>query len=206
MADEEQQLSEESKIETRKTVYEPLKRESEVFHKNWEINLKDKMNLKNYTKRNYNVKPRNKQKKTNSSLAVIHNLQNVTTPVEADRVMKEINLQKDFELDYPELLTKYEFPAVLRLKKKFMVWFCNHMHEKIQQKKREIDDKKLQKEEKERLNKAKEEEEADTKALKDESKEEIISTKMKTEQLEALDIDNIDPLEENPSSILKCAF
>ena len=46
----------------------------------------------------------------------------IIKPEEPEKIMKEINLDQSFEVDYVELLTKHEFPAVLRLKKKFMTW------------------------------------------------------------------------------------
>jgi len=113
--------------------------------------------------------------------------------------MKEINLDQSFEVDYVELLTKYEFPAVLRLKKKFMTWLCKYMHDKIQLKKKDIEEKKLQKEEEERLKKMKEEEEADMKTKKDNVKIEPILPKPKVDVVKIQNIDDIDPLEDNPS-------
>jgi hypothetical protein len=35
------------------------------------------------------------------------------------------------EFDYAELLAKYEYPAILRLKKKFMTWFADTLEEKL---------------------------------------------------------------------------
>jgi len=77
------------------------------------------------------------------------------------------------------------------------------MHSKIQEKKREIDEKRLLKEEKERLAKMKEEEEIDAKARKDIIKEEVATPKLKSQNYELLDIDVIDPIEDNPAKILK---
>ena len=84
-----------------------------------------------------------------------------------------------------------------------MVWLGNYMHSKIQEKKREIDEKRLLKEEKERLAKMKEEEEIDAKARKDIIKEEVATPKLKSQNYELLDIDVIDPIEDNPAKILK---
>jgi len=77
------------------------------------------------------------------------------------------------------------------------------MHSKIQEKKREIDEKRLLKEEKERLAKMKEEEEIDAKARKDIIKEDVVTPKLKSQNYELLDIDVIDPIEDNPAKILK---
>jgi hypothetical protein len=77
------------------------------------------------------------------------------------------------------------------------------MHEKIQQKKRDLEDKKLQKEDEERQKKMKEEEEQETKARKDATKISIIQPKIKAESYEITDIDLIDPMEDNPSKILQ---
>jgi len=90
----------------------PLRDEKEIQHKHWEVNLRDKLNLKNYTKRYYGGKSKSKPKKINTSIAAIQNLHKNMKPADPDRLMKDIGLDKNFELDYPELLTKYEFPAV----------------------------------------------------------------------------------------------
>ena len=68
-------------------------------------------------------------------------------------------------------------------------------------KKRDIEEKKLQKEEEERLKKMKEEEEADMKAKKD-NKVEPVLPKPKADIVKFHNIDDIDPIEENPSQNL----
>lgn len=181
--------------------------EKDLNIRNWDVNLRDKLNLKKYTKKIYSNKAKHKQRigSLKDQISSQHMYQ-VQKPVEPDKLMKNINLDQSFEVDYVELLTKYEFPAVLRLKKKFMTWFCKYMHEKIQQKKRDLEERKLQKEDEERQKKMKEEEEAEIKARKDATKISIIQPKIKTEAYEITDIDLIDPMEDNPSKILQCAL
>lgn len=74
------------------------------------------------------------------------------------------------------------------------------MHEKIQKKKKELEEKKLQKEEEERAKKMKEEE-LELKARKD-----VPEVPKKVETFEVHDIEQIDQLEDNPAKILQCAF
>jgi hypothetical protein len=103
---------------------EPLVDEKDMNIRNWDVNLRDKLNLKKYTKKIYSSKTKYKQRMASlkDQISSQHMYQ-VQKPVEPDKIMKNINLDQSFEVDYVELLTKYEFPAVLRLKKKFMTWF-----------------------------------------------------------------------------------
>jgi hypothetical protein len=98
--------------------------EKDLNIRNWDVNLRDKLNLKKYTKKIYSNKAKHKQRigSLKDQISNQHMYQ-VQKPVEPDKIMKNINLEQSFEVDYVELLTKYEFPAVLRLKKKFMTWF-----------------------------------------------------------------------------------
>ena len=130
----------------------------------------------------------------------------IVKPEEPDKIMREINIDPNFEVDYVELLTRYEFPAVFRLKKKFMNWFCKYMYQKIQLKKQELEDKKLFKEEQERRKKMKEEEEADAKAKRDGVKVEIVRSKTNASFAEIYDIEEIDYMEDNPTKVLQWAF
>lgn len=195
----------------------PLRSDKEVNFRQWDVNLRDKLNLNKYTKPVLTSKSlikhrMNEHKET--FLPKVYTpfkfsnpqMHKIIKPEEPDKIMKEINLDQSFEVDYVELLTKYEFPAVLRLKKKFMAWFCKHMHQKIQQKKKDLEDKKLQREEEERIKKMKEEEEADMKARKDHFKVDPIVPKSRAENYPTHDIDSIDPLIDNPSKLLQCSF
>lgn len=130
----------------------------------------------------------------------------IIKPEDIEKIMKDINLDQNFEVDYVELLTKYEFPAVLRLKKKFMVWFCKYMHQKIQLKKQELEEKKQVKEDQERRKKIKKEEEAEAKAKLDGLKIKPMINKQKVSHVEVHDIDIFDALEDNPTKILQCSF
>ena len=214
-------LNEESKIQHHqkqesKHVVASLRSEKEINFRQWDINLRDKLNLNKYTKTLYMgqslLKHRmNEHKETFLPKAYTpfkfsnQEVYKIIKPEEPEKIMKEINLDQSFEVDYVELLTKYEFPAVLRLKKKFMTWLCKYMNDKIQMKKRDIEEKKLQKEEEERLKKMKEEEEADMKAKKDNKVEPSIP-KPKADIVKFHNIDDIDELEENPAQNLICAF
>ena len=127
----------------------------------------------------------------------------IVKPEEPDKIMREINIDPNFEVDYVDLLTRYEFPAVFRLKKKFMNWFCKYMHQKIQLKKQELEDKKQYKEEQERRKKMREEEEADAKAKRDGVKVDIVQSKSNNSFAEVYDIEEIDYMEDNPTKVLQ---
>lgn len=221
-ADGSEDGNEESKMVTptkaeAKYSSQPLRSEKEINFRQWGINLRDKLNLNKYTKTLHMGKSllkhrMNEHKETflpksyTPFMFSSQQMYKIIKPEEPEKIMREINLDQSFEVDYVELLTKYEFPAVLRLKKKFMTWFCKYMHDKIQQKKKDLEERKLQKEEEERLKKMKEEEEADMKARKDNLRVEPVVPKAKIENYRIHNIDEIDPLEDNPSKVLQCAF
>ena len=199
-----------------KTAAASLRNDKEISLRQWDVNLRDKLNLNKYTKTLYMgqtlLKHRmNEHKETFLPKAYTpfrfsnQEVYKIIKPEEPEKIMKEINIDQSFEVDYVELLTKHEFPAVLRLKKKFMTWLWKYMNDKIQMKKRDIEEKKLQKEEEERLKKMKEEEEADMKAKKD-NKVEPVLPKPKADIVKFHNIDDIDPIEENPSQNLIWAF
>lgn len=121
--------------------------------KDFSLNLRDKCNLQKYTKSLQLGKSLLKHRLNEHKETFLpkpytpfkfanHQLYRQIRPEEIDKIMREINLSQNFEVDYVELLTKYEFPAVLRLKKKFMSWFCKYMRDKIQAKKMELEEKK----------------------------------------------------------------
>jgi hypothetical protein len=176
--------------------------------KDFSLNLRDKCNLQKYTKSLQMGKSLLKHRLNEHKETFLpkpytpfkfanHQLYKQIRPEDIDKIMREINLSQNFEVDYVELLTKYEFPAVLRLKKKFMSWFCKYMRDKIQAKKQELEEKKACREEEERMKKAREEEEEEVKAKKEgprESKKEVIV---------AMDVEQIDFFEEGPTKVLE---
>lgn len=216
--DPEDDSKEESKIANRgksihRSSYSPLRNEQDLNPKKWDINLREKLNLNKYTKVQNEGKSilknqMNEHKETFLPKSYVpfklsnQQMYKIVKLEELEKIIREINLDQSFEVDYVELLTKYEFPAVLRLKKKFMTWLCKYMHEKIQQKKDDLEEKKLQKEEEERLRKTREEEEADMKARKDYTKSDLVVSNSKQNIFALHDIDDLDPLEDNPSKIL----
>jgi hypothetical protein len=202
--------SKSQKLSSKSSNKKPLPDKKDINFRKWHINLKDKLNLNKYTKTLHMGQSLLKQRMNEHKETFLpkpyapfkfsnQQMYKIIKPEEPEKIMKEINISQSFEIDYVELLTKYEFPAVLRLKKKFMHWFCGYMHEKIQKKKQDIEEKRLIKEEEERLKCMKEESELKNK--KDKVK--IEPVEKKTVNFGALpDIDDIDPLEPNPSEVL----
>lgn len=133
------EVFEESKVlnssnRTGRAGYKPLRSDKDINFRQWDVNIRDKLNLNKYTKTLYMgqslLKHRmDEHKKTFLPKTYVpfkfsnQQMYKIIKPEEPEKIMKEIKIDSAFEVDYVELLTKYEFPAVLRLKKKFMGWF-----------------------------------------------------------------------------------
>ena len=221
--------SEESKRQkSRSSSKHAARGDKDVIQKQWDVNLRDKLNLSKFTKAlcigpgigklrdHKDTSYKRYQNEASGSkygqraypgyeLGQPQNYK-ISKPEEPEKIMKEINFDKNFEVDYVELLTKYEFPAVLRLQKKFMTWLCKYMHSKIQEKRLKLEEKKLYKEEQERRKRVKDEEKTLGKGKHSNFRPDQMLEKSNSDYAEIYDLDEIDPLEDNPTKILRCAF
>lgn len=112
---------------------QPFLNNKEMSLRQWDINLRDKLNLNKFTKSLHMGKSLLKHRMNEHKETFLpkpytpfkfssQQMYKIIKPEEPEKIMREINIDQGFEVDYAELLTKYEFPAVLRLKKKFMSW------------------------------------------------------------------------------------